>query len=42
MQGRDSTALNIELALVESLTPCPMSLCHSEPFHHGSVENVCV
>jgi hypothetical protein len=39
MPRKDSTALNNELALDESLTPFPMILCHSEPFHNGSGEN---
>jgi hypothetical protein len=42
MPGKDSTALNIELAPDESLTPFPMSLCGSEPFHSGSGEKLCV
>jgi hypothetical protein len=39
MSGKNSTALNIELALDESLTPFKTRICHSEPFHHLSVEN---
>jgi hypothetical protein len=39
MPGRESTAVNIELALDESWTSLPMSLCHSEPFRQGSGEN---
>jgi hypothetical protein len=39
MPGKDSTDLNIELALDECLTPFPVSLCSSEPFHSGSGEN---
>jgi hypothetical protein len=38
MPGKDSTALGIELALDESLTTFPMSLCSSEPFHTGRWE----
>jgi hypothetical protein len=40
MPGKDSTALDIELAVDESLTPFPMSLCSSELLHSGSVELV--
>jgi hypothetical protein len=36
---KDSTALNIELALDESLTPFKTRTCHSEPFHCLSREN---
>jgi hypothetical protein len=36
MPGKDSTDLDIELALDESLTPFPMNLCSSEPFCSGS------
>jgi hypothetical protein len=41
MPGKDSTTLNIELAVDESLTPFPMSLCGSQPFHSGWMEIVC-
>jgi hypothetical protein len=40
MPEKDSTALNIELALDESLTPFLLSLCCNESFHHGSGEIV--
>jgi hypothetical protein len=33
MAGKDSTVLNNELALDESLTPFKMRTCHSESFH---------
>jgi hypothetical protein len=39
MPRKDSTALNIELALDESLTCLPRSLCNSDSFHQGSGEN---
>jgi hypothetical protein len=39
MPGKDSTALDNELALDENLTPFPLSLCQSEPFHHGNGKN---
>jgi hypothetical protein len=39
MPGKDSTALHIELALDDCLTPFQMSHCHSEPFHHVSGVN---
>jgi hypothetical protein len=42
MPGTDSTALNIELGLDNSLTPFPMNLCSSDPFHSGSWETWCV
>jgi hypothetical protein len=35
MLGKESAALDIELALDEGLTPFPMSLCSSELFHSG-------
>jgi hypothetical protein len=42
MPGKDSTALDIELALDESLTPFQMSLCSSEPFTvEGGGHSVC-
>jgi hypothetical protein len=39
MPGKDSTGLNIELALDESLTPFQISHFHSEPFQSISGKN---